>query len=812
MKISKFILACALLFANALLAFSQDAVIRGKVFDKTTGEPVGWATVMLLKADSTVVAGTSCDENGKYELKASAGEYTLAADLLGYKKASRTVKLKSGTNEAEPFQLETDTEMLAGAKVTERVSLVEMKIDKVVVNVSQSAFAQGSNALDLLKKSPGVTIDKDGNVKLNGKTVSVWIDGRPSYMDGKSLETLLRTTGSETIERFELMEHPSSKYDAAGQGGIINIKTKRNLKQGFNGSAGIKGGAMYFKEIDMMPYEQGAWATLGYRTNKSNTVLNISEQSDILPMTLGNNLTIEPVQFEQNSCSQMIYKDKSYNFKLAHDWFVNDKNTVGAIVSLPFSENYLNTTSSSTRQYVNGELMQETSSSIENGPSRTQRASANANWTHVFNPALASEITTNVDYYHNTVTNFSEQIDTTFIGGKTPVTVFNTKTMNTHNLYDIYSAKTDYQSVVWQKFMLETGAKWAMSHTDNDYKEQNTGVDDICKSFIYREHIAAGYASLAGQLGKKVSFKGGLRGEYTYSHGDWMTSAATTRSYFNLFPTLYIGYQPAEKWRFSASLTRRITRPSYSELNPAKVYLDAKTYTIGDPEILPEYNTDISASAGYGQHFTFALTYDRMRNTINQIPSYDTDGIQALTWGNFGTIQMGIATFNVSALPLTKWLQWTLSANGIYASSVSVLNDEARKSLSLQGYTALSFVLPKDWKADLDCRYSAPMKFGCYNIHSNWMSDLAVKKSLCEDKLQLSVNVNDLFRSFNNDIDIVDVQNVGAMTTVRQKYYMQKVTLSITWNFGKAQKPVRQRNVGNLEEASRASGSKGLGK
>lgn len=118
-----------------------------------------------------------------------------------------------------------DTQMIAGATVTERVKLIEMKIDKLVMNVSQSAFAQGSNVLDLIRKAPGVTIDKDGNVTLNGKKVQVWIDGRPSYLDGKGLEALLRSTPGSSIDKFELMEHPSAKYDAEGQGGIINIKT-----------------------------------------------------------------------------------------------------------------------------------------------------------------------------------------------------------------------------------------------------------------------------------------------------------------------------------------------------------------------------------------------------------------------------------------------------------------------------------------------------------------------------------------------------------------------------------------------------------
>ena len=209
---------------NADAARQNAAEIRGTVCDKNTGGPLGWATVALMKADSTLVSGTTCDDKGTYSLQATPGEYILKASLIGYSDFSKTVTVVAGLNEIEPLNMSEDTQLLAGATVTERVKLVEMKIDKLVMNVSQSAFAQGSNALELIKKAPGVMIDKDGKVTLNGKSVQIWIDGRPSYLDRKGLEALLRSTSGSSIEKFELMEHPSAKYDAEGQGGIHDLE------------------------------------------------------------------------------------------------------------------------------------------------------------------------------------------------------------------------------------------------------------------------------------------------------------------------------------------------------------------------------------------------------------------------------------------------------------------------------------------------------------------------------------------------------------------------------------------------------------
>ena len=165
--------------ASASAARQNAAEIKGIVCDKSTGEPLGWTTVALMRPDSTLAAGATCDDKGAYSLQAVPGEYIIKASLIGYKDIFKNVKIVSGLNEIEPLNMSEDTQMIAGATVTERVKLIEMKIDKLVMNVSQSAFAQGSNALDLIKKAPGVTIDKDGNITLNGKKVQVWIDGRP---------------------------------------------------------------------------------------------------------------------------------------------------------------------------------------------------------------------------------------------------------------------------------------------------------------------------------------------------------------------------------------------------------------------------------------------------------------------------------------------------------------------------------------------------------------------------------------------------------------------------------------------------------
>lgn len=815
------ILKAAMLAAAMLIFCSQSearilrqqlSTVKGTVVDAANGEPLGWATVALLDVAGNVVTGIACDEKGSYEIQTETGDYTLRVSMIGYSDVTREICLQTGLNTMETIALAPDSEMLSGATVTERVKLVEMKIDKVVMNVSQSAFSQGSNALDLIKKAPGVTIDKDGNIKLNGKTVQVWIDGRPSNVDGKSLESLLRSTNSESIERFELMEHPSAKYDAAGQGGIINIKTKKSIFQGLNGSLGLGGGAMHFSEIGQTPWQQSFWLNLNNRTKKVSTLFSIYEGFYNNPMQLVNNIAYpDPTGlglYEQKSNSVMRNFYNNYNVKLGADWFVNDKNTVGAVLYIPGDKGILSTDNSLTEMKLAGSPLMNTVSEINNRNNSIQYM-ANLNWTRIFDPAKSSELTTNLDYFRTDGHERNLQLDTTFTAG---IPAPAQKTINSDRAYDVYSAKLDYQGVVFGKYMLEAGGKYALSVTDNQSMEISTGVPDQVNDFIYTEHIGALYTTFAGQLSPKLSFKLGLRGEYTHSAGDWVSAGdKTSRSYFDLFPTLFMGWNPNEKLMLMASYSRRIQRPFYSQLNPTKTYVDARTYTIGNPDIQPMYSSEFALTANYRQHFSLSLGVDASNNSITQVPDLDPQtGIALLRWDNYGRNLMTYAAASVSALPVSKWLQWTLNLTGVYINSTNMKTEQSRKSLSCNVYTAFSFVLPKDWKIDLDGFWRAPMVVDTYRVHSGWGSNIAIKKNLLGDRMTFTVKMDDIFRSSNTNLDMLMDDTPGASATILQTFYTQKLIFDLTWNFGKAHQ-TRQRKVGVLDELSRA-GSGSLGK
>jgi len=792
--------------------FGADYIIKGNVFDKATNEPLGFVTVALMRADSSLVCGVTSDAAGKYQISAAAGKYTLKYCLMGYKDQLLPLELTAAVVMPD-VAMEEDAAVLSAARVVERIPLMEMKLDKVVVNISQSAFAQTSNALELLKKSPGVFVDKDGNVTLNGRQVAVWIDGRPSYLDGKSLQALLRSTEGSTIEKFELMEHPSSKYDAEGQGGIINIKTKRNMVSGLTGDIGASGGGMYFCSDEIFPWQENVWANLAYRTKKTNTVLNLSQGRWEYDANLTSDTTLDGTYkglTREVTDDFMAWTAMTYKVKLSNDWFIDDKNTLGVILSLPGMKSKTDSPKDKNTSllYSGDNLVGKDCSSTLNYDN-SLRATANLNYTHVFDPQKGQELTANVDWYHNTGEANNSQNIWEMKTSAPEVWNESYRKLESQSRLNIYSAKVDFQSVFWGSTMFETGLKWSLSNADNSTDRKGSAPEDNkYTAYEYKENIAAAYFSFSRKFGQKWSAKVGLRAEYTNSFGNWITENRTTpREHFGLFPTAYVGFTPSEKWQYNLSYSRRLKRPSYYSLNPAEEYLDAHTYLVGNPDLYPEISNNVSFQTCIHKYFSISATYQNKRGLIEQVPTIKPDGTQVMKFENFGNSDGVYLVFSASAFPITKWLEWTLNLTGGYMNSHVDEIGYSNASFALMGMTNFTFSLPKDWTIELQANLRSPMAYGYFKLHTNWYSQLGVKKTILDGRLTFNLDLEDICRSSSENMDILDAKG-NTVSVLKQKYLSQRVIFGVSWNFGKAQ-ATRRRNVGHLEEESRASGGGG---
>ena len=816
------------LLAFALLVFGWIYVaaetIKGSVKD-AQGNAMPFVTVSVLAQDSTLLTGAITDDNGAYAVEVNANRYIIQASYVGY------VTVYGGPD----FVLREETEKLAEVEVKAKKPLIERQMDKLVVNVSASPLAAGSNGNDILRRAPGVRIDKDGNITVNGKSVEIWIDGKPSYLSGQQLKAMLDGTDGNTIEKIEIISNPSAKYDASGQGGIINIKTKRNMMKGLNGTLSAAYGGMYFSDVKRWLNMDMVSLNLNYRGEKTYTFGQLTQvfaQNDIDFETYRKTPTLENYSY-----SGYAMDFQYYMMKVGNDWYIDSVNTFGFILQVPYMRVNQKIVDGRNFAYtVEGTDTVSKSVSNTGAQIRSPQHTANLNYTHTFSEALERELTVNVDY--NRYNNKTANTQLTRYDELIPYSLG--LNINSKQVIDIYSAKLDFQTKFWKTGMIECGVKYGLSSTNNhmttDSIRNNIPISQTPQDFRYDEHVAAAYISVGKQFGEHWSVKLGVRGEYTYSLGNWLSAdSVTRRSYFNPFPTAYIGYttKPLGKLQqpiaVSASYTRRIKRPNYWMLNPFRTYVDAYSYQEGNTELTPEFNNDVELHFSWTQYLNVTFNFAHTQDMFSQKTTILPDGMGFTKWTNFGTCTTHGGNISLTELPLvpkyTKaedgsksmqgaWLALTVNAGWLHFINKSYEKNADGKSAyenrTHYGYVGgtLSAYLPKDWTLTFDGNWSSPMTTGYNRQGSMYFLSFGVRKMYMPKGLIFNLNIQDLARSLSL-VDKSEGMAPGYESWYGNYIRQQRVMFSITWMFGQYQQH-KNRKVGNMDELNRLGGGGGV--
>lgn len=834
-KIS-FIAICLLIAASAMATN-----ISGRVVEANNGAPMPYVTISLMTTDSVLIDGAITDEHGSFSLEFTGQQNSenmehlliLSASYVGYKTEYQTF---SPSNSALStmhsalsivFRMQEETSQLAEVEVKAHKPLVERQMDKLVMNVSASPFAIGSNGQDVLKRAPGVRIDKDGNITVNGKSVEVYIDGRPSYLSGEQLKGLLQGTAGASIEKIEIITNPSAKYDASGQGGIINIKLKKNMMKGFNGMLAANYGGMYFKNPDKYYQNEYVALNLNYRSEKTYTAISLTqvyanqgvEFSSYSQQPMGTDTLRLGSDLRYNIDYQY------YNLRASNDWYIDSKNTLGVILNVPFMKTNMDAKSVGDygtytmlgNQYLNQSLTQTAQSMY------SPQHSANLNYTHTFADSCSQELTANIDYnrFRSHSLNSQRNQDIKAVPGYESLPGLD---ITTKQIVNIYSAKLDFQSAFCKKGFVETGMKYALSQTDNEMVTDSTTTTTTTTTngFAYSEHVAALYLTASWQFNEKFSLKGGLRGEYTYGIGDWKMEGVENyrNSRFDLFPTAFIGYNPSQDWRLSASYTRRIKRPSYYQLNPFRNYVNAHAYQEGNPELQPEFNNQVDLTVGWSQYISLAANFAHTEEMMHRKAEILPNGDICSRWTNFGTCTTHGVNVSFTEIPIVPkrgedgkvneaWLALTFNAG--YYNFISRASDGSyvQRSHYANCNGSLTAYLPEDIQIAVDGWYSAPMTIGYEYTHACGAMGFAFKKTFPKQQLTLSLNVNDLLRSAyykQEDKGLAD----GFVSRVSQEMHQQNISIGLTYMFGQYQR-IKYRRVGNTDESSRLGGGRSVG-
>jgi hypothetical protein len=599
------------LFFSKLGAQQTGGKISGTVVDDSRAA-VTSASVSLLKSnDSSLVKIAVADKAGNFVIEnVGEGQYLVSVTSSSYAKSySPPFKLSADNSDIRLgiITLAKKITSLSNVTVVSKTPLIEQKIDRTVLNVEAAITNAGSTALEVLEKAPGISVDKDGNISLKGKAgVMVLIDGRPTQLGAADLANMLRSMQSSQLDQIEIMTNPPAKYDAAGNAGIINIKTKKNKQFGYNGSvtAGIaQGKGTRFNE----------GLNFNYRKNKVNFFTNLShnrniriDQLNIQRNFLHNATKNVLYRFEQ--VGDMTNTRNSYNGKVGLDYSFNPKTSIGVVVSGFSSPNTFNNLNTTNR--IEGSNVTEQTKSISRSKGTFQNFSSNLNFRRQLD-TTGKEITADLDYltyngrtnmsllsdYYNAAGSKRESSDTLF--GGLP------------QIINIYSGKLDYTHPLKKGARFEAGLKTSLVNTDNNavYDTANNGLRqrDLGRSnhFVYEENINAAYVNLSMPLGKKWNGQFGLRAENTNAKGDQKTTGEKfKRNYTQLFPTAYLQYKMNKQNDLGINYGRRIRRPNYESLNPFIEFLDRYTFEQGNPNLKPQFSHNVELSHTYKSFLT----------------------------------------------------------------------------------------------------------------------------------------------------------------------------------------------------------------
>ncbi|WP_114792448.1 TonB-dependent receptor [Niabella yanshanensis] len=788
--------------------------ISGTVKD-ADNKPLNAATVTLLKAaDSSIAKLNASDKSGSYAFEhIEPGKYLVLATAVGYTKAYSAAFELAGTDKTVPaIALSKVATEMSAVVVTARRPLIEVKADKMVVNVEGTVNATGNDGIDLLRRSPGVLVDKDDNISMSGKNgVEVYIDGKPSPLKGSDLANYLRSLQSSSIESIELITNPGARYEASGNAGIINIKLKKDKALGTNGTVNAGYNVGVFGK-----YNGGI--SLNHRSKKANYFgnYNYSNGLNYNKLTLyreikGANGAVDTI-FDQ--LSNMKSERQAHGFKAGMDYYLNTKNTLGVILSGNISDN-TNKTAGPMTITPRGE---STDRILEANPvMEGDRKNYNANVNYKYADTAGRQLNIDLDYgrYENYTNQYIPNIY--YTGDHATEVSRNIYRLITPTDINIYSFKADWEQN-FKKGKLSYGTKIGFVESFNNFNRFDANgpkeLLDINSSnvFDYTENVNALYVNYNRQF-KGFMIQVGLRGENTNSNGVSSSEVApdstVKRSYTDLFPSAAITFNknPMSQWNFTFS--RRIDRPNYSNLNPFRFALNDYTYQQGNPYLRPQYTNSFGITHTFKYKLNTTLNYSHIKDMFAQILD-TTEASKSFQ------ITRNLATQDVISLNVSypfSYKAFTLFSNlnsnySIYKANFGGgARDIHEEVFSYTIYTQGSYKFAKTWTAELTGLYISPSIWqGIFRSKAMGFVDAGMQKTILQGKGTVKASVSDIFKTmrFRGDANYA-----GAINRVGANWESRQFKINFTYRFGSAQvKAARQRKTG-LEEENKRTGDGG---
>ncbi|MDR6804279.1 hypothetical protein J2Y45_001548 [Dyadobacter sp. BE34] len=791
-----------------LNAFAQTAnTISGTVKD-SGNEGLPGATVRLLKSsDSTLVSGEVTDVNGNFRfINIENNTYVLAISAMGQKEFKSTaLTIDAGHSSiALPaiILLPAKSIELSEVVVKAQKPLIEQEIDRTIVNVGSMIGSATSNTFDVLSKTPGVSVNANGEISLNGKGgVMVLIDGRSTYMSGADLAAYLKSLPGGVLDKIELMDNPPARYDAAGNA-VIDIRLKKTRLGGLTGSVAVGGSlGRYVRSNDALNLNYNhrklnLFANLGYSYEKSYSEDDFNRRYYDGSGTLQSRVGLQ---------NDQITAANGYNINMGMDLTATPKTIIGAILNLNGSSRNGNFNYQSTQRSALNGLISSGSGSTVSKDIRNN-TSLNMNMLHKLNDK-GRELAVDANYlnYH---TNGRQDLESRLFNADGAMTSRELFRYRTPSEINIYTLKADYVHPLKNKGRLEAGFK--SSYVDNDFvfnhyntNDGNAVIDNRRSNhFQYRENINSAYTS-GEKRWARFGMQLGLRLENTIAKGNQLGNDSVSATRFNqkytkLFPSIFLNYKLNNQNAFVLMAVRRINRPNYQMLNPSVFYKDQYTYSSGNPHLIPQYQDRVELKYQHKNFLNMGLSYNRFTNV-----SFTTIQAKGDTFisrpDNIARGYMVLLNTSVSGQVTSWWYNSTtlrLSRIGmkgpLYNAAINYATNVAR--LELNNY----FNLGNGWNAELGGYYASRDINAQAQISGMFRVNGGIQKKIWKGKGTIAMNFEDLFHSWvyhsqSFGIARSDYDQVNTTDT-------QRISIALNYKFGKETFARKRRHNNNASD------------
>jgi ferric enterobactin receptor len=798
---------CLVLVPLAAQAQSR-ATVSGTV-GTAAGAPQEYVTITLHRAaDSVVVKTEFTDQRGAFQLQAKAGErYLVSAAQVGLQRYWSPAFELPATGLALPdVQLAPSAGTALGpVTVTGRKPLYERLADRTVVNVADSPLAAGSTTLDVLGRAPNVTQDANNDLRLRGRDgVLLYLDGKRVPLTGQDLADYLRALPAEQIQTIELLTNPPASYDAQGSAGVIDIRLKKDQRIGLNGSVNasygrgvygkfVGGGSLNYRRKNLNIY-----GTYAYNDRRGFTKFNFDRQfAATSALTAGSSM-----QF-----TEQLTHLRTHSVKAGLDLNLSKRTLLGFSATGLLSQSDNNTRSNAQFFDESGKLSNHYMSTSPQDVSRPN-GSLNLNLRHAFaDSATASVVSADIDYarYHTT------RLLDLFAAYEVPPQGTSLLHGDQRNNLSIGTAKVDYSRPLPYRARLEAGAKVTEVVSDNNslfvYNSggMSTVLTGLSYPFRYRENVNAAYLNLR-RATARTTLQAGVRAEKTNTLAKVESQNVREQHYLQLFPSVLVQQTLNKNNVLALSVARRIDRPSYSLVNPLRLYLDPTSYSAGNYNLLPQTSYNFELTHTYQGKFSTALAYARIDRPYLQVQQ-PADGGRAVVNQYVNLSTQNFYTLTLTApLDLTKW--WTLYANAIlyYNQYQGSLNgtDLNRGRLACNLTANNSFTLPSGWLAEVSGFYESREVAGFQLTQDRGQVAIGVQKSIWKKQGTFRLNVADVFYT-------TPIRYTSTYANFTEAAYSRQdlrvVTAALTYRFGNGKvAAARKRTTGADEELRRASG------